>query len=590
MTAASERIKEAVDLLKQNQPTAQAIERLEGIGEGHPNFGAAQALRGRCALRDGDLIGAKALLMEGIRLGDRQVASVVDLARTAALSGMPADALAQIFEVLRPASGEQLRSLLPSFLQALDFAGEMRPQKDAVFERFFLPLMASALEQRKMDVALDIEHLLSNHYAKAVETEAHFGRYMERIAPLFTEAGHHWRASLPPARQPALAPPYRVGFFIHNASTLAHIGIMLTMLRGYRTLDEQPFEPVVYCLQGNSPEMERALADAGVRLVMLSRRFPGDVRSNWKQLLNLRDLLAEEGVQELVWISVVVMMPLAFSLRLAPVQVWWCMKYHNFSHPDIDGYVCTRQSNGFGMLAGRVWRMAMLGSDDWFDPGRTQRAAEIRASINARVVLISLGRTEKMRDPVFVNTVVELLQAHPDAAYVWAGHEQSPSIVAAFKAGGVLDRTHYVGWVDTLVFAQVGDVFIDTFPFPCGITLVQAMAAGKPVVLYDSPEAAQTGVWNVIKPRLEGTEGTPEECSALRSLVGDRETPKIAIARTPQEYIRYVSRLIDDAAARAAASEASLRFVEQYYSDIRGMAASMSRHFVELIEERRASD
>ena len=364
--------------------------------------------------------------------------------------------------------------------------------------------------------------------------------------------------------------------------------MLLNTLKGYRLLDEQPFEPVVYCFGGKSAAMERALADVAVPLVMLNERFPETQRSGWQRLLRLRELLSADGIQELVWVSLVTMLPLAFGLRMAPVQTWLAMKYRNFSHDDIDGYVTGSALTRFGEMFGRRWRMGMLGVDDWYDPALEAQAAAIRAELGDRLVTMTLARTEKMHDPAYLAAMVEILKGNPQVVFLWAGREESPTVVEVFRAAGVLDQTRFIGWVNTRLYAQVADIFLDTFPFPCGFTLYQAMAAGKPVVVCDTPEAAQTGLWAFLKPVVEDGEGTPEERAELLSFIGDPNDPLIAVARAPQDYVRLAERLIADPAARAVAGDAARRFIARYFSDPRMLGDSIGRHLVELIEERRS--
>lgn len=583
-------LEQAWSLLQEKRPTLDVLALVEHVTESHPDFPKAQHLRGACAMREGDDERAKALLLDAIRRGERSGAALMQLVRVAATLGMPDDAQSLLLDLLRQAPGERLLPFAVQVAQTLSFADRLpHPRKDAAFEKILTPILSMLLDRRQMDDAIRLEGLLYEFYIKPTETEAHFAWCMERIAPLFTKAAHALRGELAPAPQPALAPPYRIGFFIHNASTLAHIDIILKALKGYRMLDEQPFEPVVYCFGGKSPEMEQALAELNVRLVMLNEQFPETEGSSWRRLLSLRDLLLHDGVQELVWVSLVTMMPLAFGLRLAPVQTWFAMKYKTFSHEDIDGYVMVSRLTRFSTLSGRRWRTAMGGLDDWYDVGAEALAAAIRAPLNRRVILMTLGRTEKMQDPAYLQAITSILATHPETFFMWAGREESPLVVDAFRKAGVLERTRFIGWVDTRLYAQVADIFLDSFPFPCGHTLFQAMAAGKPVVIYDSPEAAQSGLWMFIKPVIEDGEGTDEERAELRAHLGDDANPLIPVARTPQDYVRHASRLIRDVQAREASGDASRRMIDHYFSDPKTMGSSLARHFMELIEERSAA-
>lgn len=585
--SSEEALRSALAVLQRDGPSGEAFALLAPIAPEDPRFGAAQHLRALCALKQDDAARAKDLMLDAWRRGERNASLLRNLSRAAAAANLPDDALAAILEMLKGVDPKQLQPVLTQALEVLGFFNkELPPTKEKVFRQLLLPLLGAVLARRDMDNAMAIEGVLFEHYVKAVETEAHFAACMAAIEPLLTEAGRYWRAALPPLPQPSLTPPYRIGFFIHSASTLAHIEVLLNTFKGYRMLDEQPFEPIVYCFGGKSPAMERALAALGVRLVMLNERYPETAQSPWARLLKLRELLAEDGVQQLVWTSMVAILPLAFGMRIAPVQTWFAMKYRNFSQPDIDGYVTGSALTRFGAFAGRRWRTAMLGVDDWYAPALEPQAAALRSTIDAPVVAMTLARTEKMQDPAYLQAMVALLQANAQAVFLWAGRAEDPTVVEAFRAGGVLERTRFIGWVNTRLYAQVADVFLDTFPFPCGFTLFQAMAAGKPVLIYDSPEAAQTGLWNFIKPLVEGDDGTPEERAELQAIIGDPAQPLIPVARTPEDYVAHASRLLRDPAVRGGAGSAAKRFIDRYFSDPKLMGGSLAAHFIELVEEK----
>lgn len=582
-----DRIAAAWTLLQRNAHSTEIVALVEPIRADDPRYAEALHVRGALAGRDGDPSGARDLLLEAIRRGEPSVRVWLHLAAAAGSLGLPDDLAAMLLDLLRRVAPAQLPSLTGQILQALRFTGAPpHAGQAAVFEKLLLPLLALLLDRDEMDAAIGLESLIYEAYAKPTETEAHFAATMGRIEPLFTAAGRRWRAKLPPPTQ-SLAPPYRVGFFLHNASMLAHVEVLLNALKGYRRLDDQPFEPIVYVFGGKSPQMEAAFAALNVRLVNLNERFPETERSHWARLLRLRELIAEEGVQQLVWISLVAMMPLAFGLRIAPVQTWWAMKYRNFSQPDIDGYITGSALTPFGDVAGRRWRMTRLGVDDWYDAALEPEAARLRAALGDRTVLMTLARTEKMIAVEYLEAMVRILQARPDAVFLWAGREENPRVVEALRDGGVLDQTRFIGWVNTRLYVQVADVFLDTFPAPCGFTLFQAMAAGKPVVIYDSHEAAQTGLWNFLRPLVDGQEGRLEDRAELASIIGSASDPKIAIARGLEDYVRYALRLIDGPARRHEAGAAARCFIDRYFSDPRDLGASMSEHVLALLEAGR---
>lgn len=578
-------LQQAILLLQKNQPQ-QAIDLIEDIGHQSNLFAQAQHVRGIATFKLGNPILATALLSEAIRAGEREPNALLNLARAAAASNLAEPSLDVILESLqRSIPPNEQSPLTLKITEILGFTTTgSHDLKTRIFDRLIMPLLKWGLQCRNMDYALFLEIITYTRYVQSIETEAHFRQCMERIAPLMSESGRYWREKLPPLPPTQHSTPYKLGFFIANASAMAHFEVLLNTLKGYRQLDEQPFEPTVYCFGGKSEAMEQALAMIGVRLVMLNERFPKDANSMWRRLLRLRELLAEEGVHGLVWVSVVTLMPFAFAMRIAPVQIWWAMKYHSLELPDIDGYVTGGTITRYRTIDGRQWRNGVLGVDDWYDRSLEEEARSIRNIFGNFVVVATLARDEKMLDPQYLNAIVTLLRQHPNMFFLWTGQNERSEIRLALEEGGVLERTRYIGWVNTRLYAQVVDVFLDSFPFPCGFTLLQAMAAGKPVVISATPEAAETGLWAFIRPLLDGDEGTKEERAKLHALLGPQDKPLLAIARNPAQYIALAGRLLQDAALRKAAGEAARQLVRQYFSDPAVMGKTYGTHFVELLD------
>ena len=126
----------------------------------------------------------------------------------------------------------------------------------------------------------------------------------------------------------------------------------------------------------------------------------------------------------------------------------------------------------------------MVSKKSWLEPIDAEDVRSLRQQFAGKVILGSLCRTEKMHDAAFLNTVSQLLLDNENVIYLWAGREQDPAIQQHFTDAGVRSKTRYIGWVNTSLFASVFDIFLDGFPAGSGITAIQAMQAGKPVVTH----------------------------------------------------------------------------------------------------------
>jgi glycosyltransferase involved in cell wall biosynthesis len=260
------------------------------------------------------------------------------------------------------------------------------------------------------------------------------------------------------------------------------------------------------------------------------------------------------------------------------------MKYHSLELPEIDGYVTNQSIGSTKLVEGKLWRSAPLASEEWHRPELAARAAEVRASYPYALLFGCIGREEKINSPPFLEAVARILRECPDAGFLWTGRERSAAVQSTLERLGVAGRCHFIGWVDTRLYAQVLDLFLDSFPFPCGFTLYEAMAAGKPVVVYASREAAETGIYGLLAPLLAGETGAPEEIRAARALFADGRL--FHCAPDPERYVDLALALARDPAARSASGEVNRAFVREFLSDRARMARVVGRHFVELVQEK----
>ena len=153
-----------------------------------------------------------------------------------------------------------------------------------------------------------------------------------------------------------------------------------------------------------------------------------------------------------------------------------------------------------------------------------------------------------------------LLRRHPEAGFAWTGRERHGGVESFLATHGVAGRCHFVGWVDTPLYAAVLDVFLETFPLGCGITGYQALGAGVPLLSYvDENTVFGMQYWSEVAagglpPSRESLDGYP-----------------VLAARDPAEFVELASRLITDESFRTgwqarekAFYEAEILGIERY--------------------------
>jgi glycosyltransferase involved in cell wall biosynthesis len=305
----------------------------------------------------------------------------------------------------------------------------------------------------------------------------------------------------------------------------------------------------------------------------------------------MRDLLRETSVTAVVFVSTTLGMSLGFAIGLAPVQIWWSMKYHSLEFPEIDGYMANGSFESTRLIGKRSWRSVHGAYGPLYDPGLAERASTIRAELGVaagQIVLGCIGREEKVSSPRYIAALGAILRRLPNAIYIWTGRTKSADICDMFDANGIEERCLFVGWIDSRVYAQALDVFVDSFPFASGLTAFEAMAASVPVVAMVTSEALETGWPAHIWPLVCRRAGTQEDQDiALRILDDGNGGSLLPCVATEADFVERTVRLASDPEYRHRTGAAVKALVERFMRDELRMGQSGCFHILQIIEEKR---
>lgn len=427
-----------------------------------------------------------------------------------------------------------------------------------------------------------IDSLLYRHFVKKIETEQHardcFQSWLEPMAAL----GRRLRdPQLPqPLWAPTAARPWRAAFLLQTPAMLGHTDALFELLRHRPRGLPWHDAPVIFVLSGESAELTRCCAELGVQVCYLESENGRPLNSQYERLASMRRRIAAEGVSHFVWVSAPGQAIMTFAMRVAPVQVFWTLKFHPFRLPEIDEYIT---HGNWGEIErrmhGELWKTVWLSIGDILADVDPARVAAERAKFARHDILFGvLAREEKLNSEAYLAMVTAILQRCPQAGFVWAGRSELPVVTAYFARHGVADRCHFIGWVDTSLYVRVIDVFLETFPFGCGITAMQALAAGTPFVSLAMPDT-QYGLQFL---RVIDAGGAPaEEIRALMRPV-DGGAP-LAFADTEAEYLEIAVQLAVDAGLRRAVGAAGQR----HYAERMSNGPAMARRFFDILADAR---
>ena len=424
-----------------------------------------------------------------------------------------------------------------------------------------------AYELDLIDIAFWLESEIYDKYITRNETEKAFGHGMSLTKDAALAAGETYRERLGPLNTNFQNQKPIVGFFFHNASMLAHIENIHSYLSAAHEKGFKEFTPILFCLGGRNFKFEENFKNIGVEIVYL------DVDDTKKPILSMKDRFQymrkkcqELRVDKIVWGCLALYMPFVYSMRLANEQIWWSQKWQNFNCRIIDKYIWSFGMNEREPHYGQEWLCGWFQRKKWLQNIPVFDIMVTRGEFHGKLILGSLARAEKISDPRYLDAICKILKKNDNIIYLWAGRAPAPFVTDYFLSEGVYNKTKFIGWVNTDIYARVLDIMLDTFPAGNGVTAIQTMGAGKPVVIFKSSDSIRT------LDLLIGTSGIKasdqnEFVQRTEQIfaIGPEQTESLyTCAETVEQYITLANELIEDPALRSRVGDAFKKFVDEF--------------------------
>jgi len=437
---------------------------------------------------------------------------------------------------------------------------------------------------------------LVTHYflfLKIQDTEEQYAQFCVPPITLFYKTVRDdlsLRPAEPRTPQPPSGKKRRVAFFAETVTQLAHTRNLFNYTRAIAQRPDLDIEPILYYgTAGNERDISQ-YHDIGI-----STHHVPNIHNVKKAGFWLRDHLKDNNIDTLVVLGTISgIMAFLFGIRAAPVQIWWSQKYHGLDFDNIDGYLTLGGFEPTREIQGRTWRCVPgLFGPEITAPLKDPAMAEVRRLrqdlLGARFTRIAgvIGREEKLDNDEYWDCVAEVLSKHPEFLFIWSGRAQRDTIQRRIEVRGLADRCRFLGWVDTGIYANVVDLYLDSFPFPGGHTLIQAMMAGKPAVSLVTKEALRIGIPIFAGPWLKKDGGDTLRRYGFEPIfTGPDGEDLLPFVADTQTYVARALALIENPAFQARWTAASRQFVEQYLTDMKRPADMLNMHILDVIRDR----
>ena len=159
--------------------------------------------------------------------------------------------------------------------------------------------------------------------------------------------------------------------------------------------------------------------------------------------------------------------------------------------------------------------------------------------------------------PQYLDAVSAILHRFPNHYHVVAGSGDAAPIRSAFDAAGVISRVRLIGYYDDVApFLDVIDLYLNTFPISGGQSVLEPMAAGKPVLIRQYAEVSHFNAG--------------AELSGVPDLIADSD----------EDYVETAARLIESPELRASYGE---QLQQRFRSEFR--PEDLGQKYLDFFEE-----
>lgn len=333
-------------------------------------------------------------------------------------------------------------------------------------------MLAHLVKHNKIEAALSLE-IKWYSLVKKIENEGHYFNCFKNHAQAFWHAGK--KLSPGPLKKGDEA---RVAFVVQNSVLLGHTEVMLSVMKNWR--EKYPHLEILFVGLTPCPKnLATRLFELNIEIVTPTNdNFEIISRVQW-----LRDALTSRQVGTAVWVSVPVWIPFIFGYGICARQVFWALKFHPCHMGEEVVHIgMTKKPFGDETINGKTWKAFQPPLAIVVRQNDLKEIEKFRDQFQSSFLFGTLAREEKFNSERFAQTVANILLKCPQAIYVYTGKKISPVFLNILKKNNVEKQAKFIGWVDTDIASNSIDCFLESFPFGCGVTGMQALSHGTKLI------------------------------------------------------------------------------------------------------------
>lgn len=184
------------------------------------------------------------------------------------------------------------------------------------------------------------------------------------------------------------------------------------------------------------------------------------------------------------------------------------------------------------------------------------------------ILLLAAGRSEKFLCRDYWEAILAVVSAHPNIYFVACGLMFPPAFIDELRIGEFRDRIHVLGWLeDYRPLLARADVVIDTYPSGGGLTIMDSMAFGIPVLSFAN---------DYLKSFDQTNWSLAEEILCF---------PELIVGRGDwSAFQERLANLVEDGMLRQRLGEACRKHAEEKFSNPRRMVRRFEESYFRLYQ------
>ncbi len=379
-------------------------------------------------------------------------------------------------------------------------------------------ILLSALNARKYDDYLTLENIYYNKQVKIIEDQSHYNQMFSATEQAGIAYGNILRKEI---KIKSKKIKNRICYFLPSIDNdLAHIELLYAILK---SSNNSGFKIYVAGFSDDDKKAKSILLNELQKNGLIEIV---NVKYTHKGVIDFINFVEATGISQLIVTSIPILLVPLLEVFGSNMVTWFSMKFE---------LTCFSKLINRISFCGSTLHQDTTTNIKWMrnPPAILDNSIKWSPNISKskQIKLLTINREEKIRNPLFLKSICQILEANQNAHFYWTGRSKDVTIQNYFETANIHDRTHFIGWVDPKTTIPEFDIFLDT-PYLSGSIAAKAFACGMPVATFKNSQSWIDFYSNEIGFELQE--------------LGDINGINSILFEDTEQYVQFVSKLIVD--------------------------------------------